>query len=95
MEPRQDVEQKKPVSRKLFLRQGQGISRFGMKDSHPKFKSKPRQKGSTPRPQDSQEGRPRSTSSPVLHDQAVSRQWKAMSPAGILAGDDSREVNMM
>lgn len=85
-------ELKRPTPKRPFLRQGQGISRFSLKEAGIKCKNKPKRKGSLLHLQSSQEGTLKSQSSPLLRDRSVSRQWKAMSPAGILAGDDNSEV---
>ena len=96
MEPSQPAGLKKPTPKRSFLRQGQGIARFGVKEPRAKFKNKPKRKGIPSHlksPQDAGIGK--SVSSPVLHGGSgavESRQWKAISPAGILAGEDSTEV---
>lgn len=101
-----EVEPKVPSPKRSFLRQGQGITRFGLKKARVKFKNRPQQQQQyqpsplLPHLQSSSLGAGgsglKSASSPLLlHCHSHSKQWGwgGVSPAGILAGeDDTREV---
>ena len=99
------AEAKKPAPKRPFLKQGQGIARFGLRNAHLKLKKRtmPQQQQQQQRQQQQQQQQYKEKSGPATrkkHQQRLDAlksvstpHLQALeSPAGILAGQDGAEV---